>query len=173
MSEATVPQPDAVGEEFERFRQRALDALVEITPRERVGKPAGHLVISPDAVSLRFETLVSGYRDWFWTVTLGRASADDDPTVLEINMLPSETSLQAPRWIPWAERFAEYQASIEAEAEGDAEANADADSRAETASNNQESPPSQHAESADSSDPAGAEGDDVTEGSGTAEGSGF
>ena len=44
-----------------------------------------------------------------WTVSIARVG-DDEPTVLEAELLPREGALLAPDWVPWAERLADYQA---------------------------------------------------------------
>ncbi len=67
-------------------------------------------------VSLRFENLLAGYPGWFWTVSLARLD-DDEPTVLEVELLPGDGALLAPDWVPWAERLADYQAAQAALAE--------------------------------------------------------
>jgi len=60
-------------------------------------------------VSLRFATTLSGYPNWFWTVSVARVD-DEEPTVLEAELLPGDGALLAPEWVPWAVRLAEYQA---------------------------------------------------------------
>jgi hypothetical protein len=54
---------------------------------------------------------------------------DEDPTVLEIELLPGDGALLAPEWVPWAERLAEYRAHqvelAEAAAADGGEADAD------------------------------------------------
>lgn len=87
----------------------ALAALHEITPAATVGAPVGHTVEADGVVSLRFETTLPGYPGWFWTVSLARV-AGAEPTVLEVELLPGETALVAPEWVPWAVRLAEYRA---------------------------------------------------------------
>ncbi|WP_144873966.1 DUF3027 domain-containing protein [Microbacterium sp. 1.5R] len=87
----------------------ALSALGEITPASTVGPAAGYLVEDDGSVSLRFENRLAGYPGWYWTVTVARVD-DEDPTVLEIELLPGDGALLAPEWVPWAERLAEYRA---------------------------------------------------------------
>lgn len=87
----------------------ALAALREITPWSTIGSAAGYLVEEVDTVSLRFENRLPGYPGWYWTVTVARV-ADDEPTVLEAELLPGEGALLAPEWVPWAERLADYRA---------------------------------------------------------------
>ncbi|MEU4015326.1 DUF3027 domain-containing protein [Microbacterium sp. NPDC028030] len=87
----------------------ALAALREITPASTIGPAAGYLPEEDGSVSLRFENRLAGYPGWYWTVTVARVD-DEDPTVLEVELLPGDGALLAPEWVPWAERLAEYRA---------------------------------------------------------------
>ena len=87
----------------------ALAALHEITPASTVGPAAGYLVEDDGSVSLRFENRLPGYPGWYWTVTVARVD-DAEPTVLEAELMPTDSALLAPEWVPWAERLAEYRA---------------------------------------------------------------
>ncbi|MGC5223750.1 DUF3027 domain-containing protein [Micromonospora sp. DT81.3] len=84
-------------------------ALKEITPEATIGDPAGHLVEDDGVLSLLFENRLHGYPGWYWTVTIARVG-DEEPTVLEAELLPREGALLAPEWVPWAERLADYHA---------------------------------------------------------------
>ena len=46
-----------------------------------------------------------GYRGWQWSVTLVRASRAKEVTVNEVVLLPGEDALQAPAWVPYADRI--------------------------------------------------------------------
>ncbi|MCS3844178.1 DUF3027 domain-containing protein [Microbacterium sp. AK031] len=87
----------------------ALAALHEITPASTVGPAAGYFVEDDGSVSLRFENRLPGYPGWYWTVTVARVD-DAEPTVLEADLMPTDSALLAPEWVPWAERLAEYRA---------------------------------------------------------------
>lgn len=87
----------------------ALAALREITPVATIGPAAGFLPEEDGSVSLRFENRLPGYPGWYWTVTVARVE-DEEPTVLEVELLPGDGALLAPEWVPWAERLAEYRA---------------------------------------------------------------
>jgi len=87
----------------------ALAALHEITPASTVGPAAGYIVEDDGSVSLRFENRLPGYPGWYWTVTVARVE-DAEPTVLEVELMPTDGALLAPEWVPWAERLAEYRA---------------------------------------------------------------
>ncbi|BDZ37551.1 DUF3027 domain-containing protein [Microbacterium suwonense] len=116
-------------------RDLALAALHEITPAATVGPAAGYTVEESGAVSLRFENRLPGYPGWYWTVSVAQVD-DTEPTVLEVELMPGDSALLAPDWVPWAERLAEYrahQAELAAQAAeggsaGDADDAADADS---------------------------------------------
>ena len=103
----------------------ALAALHEITPASTVGPAAGYLAEDDGSVSLRFENRLPGYPGWYWTVTVARVD-DEEPTVLEIELLPGDGALLAPEWVPWAERLAEYRAHQVELAEAAAAASDDA-----------------------------------------------
>lgn len=83
-------------------------ALREITPEHTIGEQVGHRVEAEGVVSLLFGNRMSGYPGWVWTVTLARADAEAEPTVLEVELLPADGALVAPEWVPWAVRLAEY-----------------------------------------------------------------
>lgn len=76
-----------------------------------------------DTFSYLFKCELKGYLDWHWSVTLYQPTGLT-PTLSEFVLLPGETSLVAPDWIPWSERLADYkalQAELEAQALLDAE----------------------------------------------------
>ena len=114
-----------VSERLLGARDLALAALHEITPAASVGPAAGYLPEVDGVVSLRFENRLGGYPGWYWTVSVAQVG-DEEPTVLEAELLPGDGALLAPEWVPWAERLAEYrahQAELAATAQHDAEAN--------------------------------------------------
>jgi len=112
----------------------ALAALHEITPPSTVGPAADYIPEEGGSVSLRFENRLPGYPGWFWTVTVARVD-DEEPTVLELELLPGDGALLAPEWVPWAERLADYRAhqvelaaqAAAAAAEGEDESSVDDD----------------------------------------------
>jgi Protein of unknown function (DUF3027) len=68
-------------------------------------------------ISYLFKSKLKGYPDWFVSVTLFVSGWD--ATVSEVQLTPGDTSLVAPKWVPWSERLADYkalQAALEAEA---------------------------------------------------------
>jgi len=74
-----------------------------------------------------FEAKQKGYVGWRWAITIFQLDPATEPTLSEVNLVPGEESISAPKWIPWAERLADYQAlqlELEKQAKEDAEANA-------------------------------------------------
>ncbi len=100
-------EPDAVLLGSVDFARSALD---QITPAETVGDYVGHTVHDEHVLSLKFESLMPGYPDWNWTVTLSRTDADAQPNVLETELMPGEGSVLSPAWVPWSLRLEEYEA---------------------------------------------------------------
>lgn len=91
-------------------RALALTALGEITPVASIGEFVDSSVNEDGVLTLRFTNRLSGYPNWFWTVSLAQVD-EAEPTVLEVELLPGDGSLLAPDWVPWAERLADYQAA--------------------------------------------------------------
>lgn len=97
----------------------ARKALLEVTPESTVGQPVGTVDEGDGVVSVRFSNRMPGYPGWRWTVSVAQVEGDE-PTVLEVELLPGDGSLLAPEWVPWSERLAEYRAGHDdAEAESD------------------------------------------------------
>ncbi|KTR25206.1 DUF3027 domain-containing protein [Curtobacterium citreum] len=97
----------------------ARKALLEVTPESTVGQPVGTVDEGDGVVSVQFSNRMPGYPGWRWTVSVAQV-AGDEPTVLEVELLPGDGSLLAPEWVPWSERLAEYRAGHDdAEAESD------------------------------------------------------
>lgn len=69
-----------------------------------------------------FACKLKGYPDWRWAVTLFTDESGAS-SVSEINLLPADTSILAPAWVPWSERLADYKA-LQAELEAQAAAEA-------------------------------------------------
>ncbi|EMY34819.1 hypothetical protein D477_007534 [Arthrobacter crystallopoietes BAB-32] len=109
-----APKLDAVlAEAVERARQ----GVLEIAPAEQVGAHISAVAEAERMVIHRFEANVPGYGGWQWFASLARVPRSKHVTVCEVGLLPSETSLLAPDWVPWAERVRpEEAAAAEAEA---------------------------------------------------------
>lgn len=109
-----VSELDVAGQLRESV-QLAETALAEVTDAELVGELIGAVDEGEGVYSLCFASLGDGYRDWRWNVTLCKvvdaASDTAAPSVLECELVPGPDSLVAPKWIPWAERLAEFNAT--------------------------------------------------------------
>jgi hypothetical protein len=90
----TAGSADVVGEH--------LGAVPEPLVPETVG-------LGPDVlgevVTHRFASTLPGYNGWYWAVTLARVPGEDTATVDEVVLLPGESALLAPAWVPWQERL--------------------------------------------------------------------
>ncbi|MCZ9884314.1 DUF3027 domain-containing protein [Arthrobacter sp. B2a2-09] len=51
-----------------------------------------------------FESRLAGYGGWQWYAVVTRNSRSKVVTVSELGLLPSEDSILAPEWVPWAKR---------------------------------------------------------------------
>ena len=83
---------------------RARQGVLEMAPAEQVGDHVGVVAEAERLVVHRFESKLPGYIGWQWFASLARAPRSKEITVCEIGLLPSEKSLLAPDWVPWAER---------------------------------------------------------------------
>ena len=80
-------------------------ALTEITPPDTIGAELEPVDEVDGVVSVRFATLLPGYPGWAWTVSVAQVEGQE-PTVLEVELLPGDDALVAPEWVPWADRLA-------------------------------------------------------------------
>ena len=55
-------------------------------------------------VTHSFAATLPGYVGWHWAITVARAEGDEHVTVDESVLLPGESALLAPQWVPWDER---------------------------------------------------------------------
>jgi hypothetical protein len=79
-------------------------AVEGIAPAEQIGR---HLAAKSEGdrlVTHLFESKLPGYGGWQWYAVLTRNSRSKEVTVDELGLLPSEDSILAPEWVPWAER---------------------------------------------------------------------
>jgi hypothetical protein len=98
---------------------RARQGVLEMAPAEQVGDHVGVVAEAERLVVHRFESKLPGYIGWQWFASLARAPRSKEITVCEIGLLPSEKSLLAPDWVPWAERVRPEEAAAEAESIAD------------------------------------------------------
>ncbi|MFB2585739.1 DUF3027 domain-containing protein [Herbiconiux liukaitaii] len=111
--EVLQPEEAQTDEVLLGSQELAREALVGIAPAGTVGDLVGSFAEADHVLSLFFASLLPGYPDWRWTVTLARVDEESAPTVLEVELLPGETSMVAPDWVPWSERLAEYELAQE------------------------------------------------------------
>jgi hypothetical protein len=62
-----------------------------------------------------FESRLAGYGGWQWYAVVTRNSRSKVVTVSELGLLPSEDSILAPEWVPWAKRVRPEDEAAEAE----------------------------------------------------------
>ncbi|MDQ0665648.1 hypothetical protein QFZ35_004146 [Arthrobacter ulcerisalmonis] len=82
----------------------ARTAVESITPAATIG---AHLAAKSEGdrlVTHLFESRLPGYMGWQWYAVLTRNSRSKVVTVNELGLLPSQESILAPEWVPWAER---------------------------------------------------------------------
>lgn len=82
----------------------ARTAIEGITEASDIGQ---HLAAKSEGdrlVTHLFECRLPGYGGWQWFAVLTRNSRSKVVTVNELGLLPSEESILAPEWVPWAER---------------------------------------------------------------------
>ncbi len=80
--------------------------LDEVADRGTVGEHLGMEMLDERLAAHRFACLAPGYPDWVWEVSVARVSRGKAATVCETNLVPGETSLLSPEWLPYAERLA-------------------------------------------------------------------
>lgn len=79
-------------------------AAVETGGAASVGAAVGSHSEGERVVTHYFECTASGYVGWRWAVTLARAPRLKSVTVDECVLLPGDSSVLAPAWVPWEER---------------------------------------------------------------------
>ena len=79
-------------------------AVEGIAPAEQIGRHLGAKSEGDRLVTHLFESKLPGYGGWQWYAVLTRNSRSKTVTVDELGLLPSEDSILAPEWVPWAER---------------------------------------------------------------------
>jgi hypothetical protein len=67
---------------------------------------------SDGIANVRFGSNLPGYIGWDWVASL--AVDGKSTTVLETELLAGDDAIQAPEWVPWADRLREYEESIAA-----------------------------------------------------------
>jgi hypothetical protein len=84
----------------------ALAALVGTVSETEVGEHLGAVAEDERVVTHFFAATDPGYVGWRWAVTITRAYRQKTVTLNEVVMLPGESALQPPEWVPWKDRMA-------------------------------------------------------------------
>lgn len=92
---------------------RARTGVLEIAPAEQIGEHVGSFADGDRLVTHRFEAKLAGYAGWQWYATLARIPRGKEATVCEVGLLPSDQSLLAPEWVPWADRVRPEEVAVE------------------------------------------------------------
>ncbi|MBT2547565.1 DUF3027 domain-containing protein [Arthrobacter sp. ISL-65] len=126
-------KPDAV---LAAAVDAARTAIEGIAQASEIGDHLAARTEGDRVVTHLFESRLPGYLGWQWYAVLTRNSRSKVITVNELGLLPSEDSILAPEWVPWAERVrpedaqeqeAPAEASAGSETEPDAATGADAE----------------------------------------------
>jgi len=96
----------------------ALSALLEVQSPSTVGDFVSETDEGDFVVSYRFATTLPGYPGWNWTIVVARLP-NEEPTIVESELLPAEGALLAPDWVPWSDRMDDYRAAQLALGESD------------------------------------------------------
>ncbi|MCT9868511.1 DUF3027 domain-containing protein [Paenarthrobacter aurescens] len=82
----------------------AREAVEGIANPGEVGAHLGAKSEGDRVVTQLFESKLAGYGGWQWYAVVTRNSRSKIVTVSELGLLPSEDSILAPEWVPWAKR---------------------------------------------------------------------
>ncbi|MFJ4264184.1 DUF3027 domain-containing protein [Paenarthrobacter nicotinovorans] len=98
----------------------ARKAVEGIAKPGEVGEHLGAKSEGDRVVTHLFESKLAGYGGWQWYAVVTRNSRSKIVTVSELGLLPSEDSILAPEWVPWAKRVRpEDETPLVEETEGD------------------------------------------------------
>lgn len=92
-----------------REKDLAMAALREFTDMTTIGPFLGS-EDEGEMTAAHFAYTGRGYPGWHWEVLLTRPAGQEQPTVVEMGLLPTAGALLAPEWVPWSERLADYRA---------------------------------------------------------------
>ena len=93
------------------LEKAARAALETITPADTIGAVIS-ATDSEGIANIRFGSNLAGYVGWDWVASL--AVDGNSTTILETELLAGVGAIQAPEWVPWADRLREYEASLAA-----------------------------------------------------------
>lgn len=83
----------------------ASTALLGTVSRSLVGEHLGAVAEDDRVVTHYFASADPGYVGWRWAVTITRAPRQKTVTVNEAVLLPGDTAIRAPDWVPWRDRM--------------------------------------------------------------------
>jgi hypothetical protein len=141
----------------------ARTAIEGIAKASEIGEHLAARTEGDRLVTHLFESKLPGYVGWQWYAVLTRNSRSKVVTVSELGLLPSEDSILAPEWVPWAERVRPEDAQAEDAQTGDVETDLPEDAQAEAPAGESDGGPASEeavspAEPAGESDGAQADG---------------
>jgi hypothetical protein len=94
-------KPDAVLAAAVELARTAIEGIAKAA---EIGEHLAARTEGDRLVTHLFESRLPGYLGWQWYAVLTRNSRSKVITVNELGLLPSEDSILAPEWVPWAER---------------------------------------------------------------------
>jgi hypothetical protein len=94
-------KPDAVLAAAVDVARAAVEGIAKAS---EIGEHLAARTEGDRVVTHLFESRLPGYGGWQWYAVLTRNSRSKVITVNELGLLPSEDSILAPEWVPWAER---------------------------------------------------------------------
>jgi hypothetical protein len=116
-----LSKSESPGSEAPEAEAVARVALAEIAPAGTVGALVDSTAAEEGVLALNFVSTLPGYPGWHWSASVANL-AGEEPTVLEVELMPGEGALLAPDWVPWVDRLEEYhvaQAALAAQAGDD------------------------------------------------------
>jgi hypothetical protein len=122
-------KPDAV---LAAAVDAARTAIEGIATASEIGDHLAARTEGDRVVTHLFESRLPGYLGWQWYAVLTRNSRSKVITVNELGLLPSEDSILAPEWVPWAERVRPEDAQEQEEQEAPGEAPTGSETEPET-----------------------------------------
>jgi hypothetical protein len=84
----------------------ALTALAEEAGVGEFGEHLGAVAEDDRVVTHYFAATHPGYAGWRWAVTIARAPRQKAVTVNEVVLIPGDSAVTAPTWVPWKDRIA-------------------------------------------------------------------
>lgn len=102
MEETTEHEPVGSGEPQELARAVALDVADDAS---HVGGFVSATDIGNGVTDFRFACEITGYEGWQWSVTLYHDVDAGRWTVDESSLIPTDSALRPPAWVPWKDRL--------------------------------------------------------------------